>query len=146
VLEACAKADALVMAAAVADYRPAAPSSQKIKKGPPGPASPEPIELAQTADILAEAPKGIVRVGFAAESADLLANARAKLDGKRLDLIAANDITQEGAGFGSDTNRVTLLDADGAEELPVLPKYDVAMRLLDRVAGLLAGRPLHAAP
>ena len=81
-------------------------------------------------------------MGFAAESGDLLANARAKLEGKRLDLIAANDITQEGAGFGSDTNRVTLLDAASAEELPVLPKYDVAMRILDKVAGLLAPRSM----
>lgn len=142
VFEACAQADALVMAAAVADYRPAAPSSQKIKKGPAGSSGPSSIELAQTADILAEAPKGIVRVGFAAESGDLLTNARAKLEGKRLDLIAANDITQEDAGFGSDTNRVTLLDATSAEELPVLPKYDVAMRILDRVAGLLAPRSM----
>ena len=100
------------------------------------------IELAHTPDILAEAPKGIVRVGFAAESGDLLANARAKLEGKRLDLIAANDITQEGAGFGSDTNRVTLLDAASAEERPVLPKYDVAMRILDQGAGLLAPRSM----
>jgi len=142
VLEACAQADVIVMAAAVADYRPATPSSQKIKKGPAGSGGPGSIELEQTADILAEAPKGIVRVGFAAESGDLLANARAKLEGKRLDLIAANDITQEGAGFGSDTNRVTLLDAASAEELPVLPKYDVAMRILDKVAGLLAPRSM----
>ena len=92
-------------------------------------------------DIIAAAPRNIVRVGFAAESTDLLANAKAKLQQKGLDLIAANDITHDDSGFGADTNQVTLLDPHGgAEELPLLPKYDVAWRLLDRVVSLLQGK------
>ena len=137
VLDACNNADALIMAAAVADYKPTEPSAQKIKK------SDETlhVDLESTADIIASAPRNILRVGFAAESANLLANAKIKLQKKGLDLIAANDITHEGSGFGADTNQVTLLDAQGgAEQLPLLPKYDVAWRLLDRVVSLLQGK------
>ena len=78
-----------------------------------------------------------MRVGFAAESENLVANAAAKVKSKSLDLIAANDITSEGSGFGTDTNRVTLIDRDmNVEELPLLTKYEVGNRILDRVAGL----------
>ena len=80
---------------------------------------------------------GLVKVGFAAESEDLLANARGKLEEKGLDLIVANDVTAEGCGFGSDTNRVTLLDREGEEDLPLMSKYDVSARVLDRVVGLI---------
>ena len=139
VLEACAGADALVMAAAVADYQPAAAVGQKIKRTAEGLT----LSLMKTPDILAEVGErpGLVKVGFAAESEDLLANARKKLGSKGLDLIAANDITAEGSGFGSDTNRVLLLGRDGSEEeLPLLPKYEVAGRILDRVAAIIVAR------
>ena len=143
VLDACNNADALIMAAAVADYRPSGPSAQKIKKSD----QTLHVDLEPTADIIASAPRNIIRVGFAAESTDLLANAKAKLQQKGLDLIAANDITHEGSGFGADTNLVTLLDPQGgAEELPLLPKYDVAWRLLDRVVTLLQGKGQLVAP
>ncbi|MGH2470098.1 MAG: phosphopantothenoylcysteine decarboxylase, partial [Chloroflexota bacterium] len=79
-----------------------------------------------------------VKVGFAAETNDLLANAQEKLRRKQLHLIAANDVLEEGSGFGTDTNRVLLLGRDGSvEELPLLAKRDVAARILDRVQPLL---------
>ena len=124
------KADALVMAAAVADYRPTETAGQKIKKADDD----LNISLAKTTDILKSAKGNFVRVGFAAESQNLVENAKAKVDTKNLDLIAANDITAEGSGFGSDTNKVTLIDRDLAvEELPLLSKYEVSNRILDRV-------------
>ena len=136
VVSECAEADALIMAAAVADYQPAEAVGQKIKRR----AESLTLPLVRTPDILEEVGRrqGLVKVGFAAESEELLANARQKLQAKGLDLIAANDVTADGAGFGSDTNRVVLLDRDGGEEeLPLLNKYEVAMRILDRVAALL---------
>ena len=127
------KADALVMAAAVADYRPTETAGQKIKKAD-GDLN---ISLAKTTDILKSVKGDFVRVGFAAESQNLVENAKAKVRSKQLDLIVANDITAEGSGFGSDTNKVTLIDRDLAvEELPLLNKYDVSNRILDRVKGL----------
>jgi phosphopantothenoylcysteine decarboxylase/phosphopantothenate--cysteine ligase len=132
------EADALIMAAAVSDYRVANPATHKIKKQGAA-ARGMTIELVANPDILAETTGNFVKVGFAAESEDLLANAQGKLARKGLDLIAANDITGEGSGFGSDTNRVILLGRDGMpEELPLLSKRDVADRLLDRVVALLA--------
>lgn len=135
----CADAAALIMAAAVADYQPAEPIGQKIKReGSEGLT----LSLARTPDVLAEVgrPKGLVKVGFAAESHDLLKNAARKLEAKDLDLIAANDITATDAGFSVDTNRVVLLGRDGArEDLPLMTKYEVAWRILDRVADLLTG-------
>lgn len=137
VLAACGAADALIMAAAVSDFRAARPGQQKIKKGEGGLL----LELEQTEDILAAVPDGPLKVGFAAETEDLLANAAKKLTAKRLDLICANDVSAPDAGFGVDTNRVTILDAQGGvEELPLLSKYEVAQRLLDRVAALLSQR------
>ena len=134
-------ADALVMAAAVADYHPAQVAAQKIKKT----GDELTLHLARTADILTEVarqreagrgPK--LTVGFAAETQDLLSNARAKLQRKRLDLIAANNVTAADAGFAVDTNRVTLLGADGsAEPLPLMSKDDVAHEIWDRVVRLL---------
>jgi len=135
----CADAQALVMAAAVADYQPAEAIGQKIKRRSEGLT----LSLVRTPDILAEvgSQPGLVKVGFAAESEELLANARQKLAAKGLDLIAANDVTAEESGFGSDTNRVTLLGRDGyQEDLPLMPKYDVAARILDRVVRLLEAK------
>ena len=144
VLEACFEADALIMAAAVADYRPKTTSDAKIKKGANRSIT---LKMVRTPDILAEAPKELVRVGFAAESDDLIKNAKLKLKGKGLELIAANDITKEGSGFGTDTNQVTLLHAGGTiEELPLLSKYDVAWELLNRVRDLLDARPRPERP
>ncbi len=141
VLSASEGADALVMAAAVADYRPAESALQKIKKTE-GDLT---LQLSRTPDILAEvarrresgrAPQ--VAVGFAAETEDLLANAREKLQRKRLDLIAANDVSAADAGFGVDTNQVTLLAADGTvEALPLMSKEEVAHEIWDRVGQLL---------
>jgi len=133
----CRDAEVLVMAAAVADYQPAATALQKIKRHAPKLT----LELERTPDILAESGRGFLKVGFAAESEDLLANARRKLEAKGLDLIVANDITAAGSGFGSDTNRVVILDRGGREErLPLLSKYEVAQRLWDRIVPLLPKR------
>ncbi|MGQ0568279.1 MAG: bifunctional phosphopantothenoylcysteine decarboxylase/phosphopantothenate--cysteine ligase CoaBC [Armatimonadota bacterium] len=134
VIEACRQADALVMAAAVADYRPVTAAPQKVKKG----AATWTVELTQNPDILAEVDGPTVKVGFAAETEDLIDNALRKLEAKRLDLIVANDVSGPDSGFDADTNRVVILDRAGdAEELPLLPKYEVAQRILDRVADLL---------
>jgi phosphopantothenoylcysteine decarboxylase/phosphopantothenate--cysteine ligase len=134
-LEAFGRADALLMAAAVADYRPAAAADQKIKKAKDGLT----LDLVRTTDILAQVADlrraDQVVVGFAAETQDLLPNAREKLQRKRLDLIVANDARQ---AMGADTNQVTLIGADGSvRELPVLPKETVAEQVLDRVTDLL---------
>jgi phosphopantothenoylcysteine decarboxylase/phosphopantothenate--cysteine ligase len=133
VQEHAAKADALIMAAAVADYRPVEAADQKIKKTEDD----LNIALAKTTDILKTAKGDFVRVGFAAESQNLVENAKVKVGSKNLDLIVANDITAEGSGFGAETNKVTLIDRDLAiEELPLMTKYDVSTRILDRVKAL----------
>jgi phosphopantothenoylcysteine decarboxylase/phosphopantothenate--cysteine ligase len=142
VLDASSQADVLLMAAAVADFRPSSPAGQKIKKEAGIPT----IQLENTPDILAavarkktETGSPRITVGFAAESTDLLENARAKLSAKKLDLIVANDISATDAGFAVDNNRVTLLDASGqVESLPLMTKAEVAKAVLDRVVGLLA--------
>jgi phosphopantothenoylcysteine decarboxylase/phosphopantothenate--cysteine ligase len=134
VTKAVAGADALIMAAAVADYRPKDTAKAKIKKDAPTLT----LELVRTPDILAGAKGDFIKVGFAAESEDLVANAAKKLKAKRLDLIVANDITARGSGFGAETNKVTIIDKSGrAESLPLMSKREVAGRILDRVAGLL---------
>lgn len=127
----CDDADVLVMAAAVSDWRPRATAPQKIKKGPSEHWS---IDLIQTPDILAEIDHArLVKIGFAAETECILSNAQAKIQTKGLDLIVANDVTAESSGFEADTNQVTLLDKNGrVEELPVLDKYEVGRRILDR--------------
>jgi phosphopantothenoylcysteine decarboxylase/phosphopantothenate--cysteine ligase len=136
VLNACVGADALVMAAAVSDYRPAQVAEQKIKKN--GKDDGLTLEMVKNPDFFVEVPAGVLRVGFAAETENLIDNARAKIDSKALSLIVANDVTREGSGFGTDTNQVTLIDAAGeAEELPLLSKYEVGHRILDRIVGLL---------
>lgn len=135
-----ATADTLIMAAAPADFRPDGVAGQKIKKGDETPV----LSLAFTADILkstrdARRP-GCVIVGFALETDDLEANAQAKLASKDLDLIVANGVSSD-AGFGADTNRVTIFGRDGAREaLPLQSKADVAEAILDRVAGQFDGR------
>ena len=135
VAEAAAQTDALVMVAAVADYQPKRAAKEKIKKEK---AQSLNLELIRTPDILAEVKGGFLKVGFAAESEDLVTNARRKLEEKQLDIIVANDITDASGGFGADTNRVTLISRDGkVENLPLLTKREVADKILDRVAGLL---------
>jgi phosphopantothenoylcysteine decarboxylase/phosphopantothenate--cysteine ligase len=143
-----AGADALVMAAAVADYRPAQPATQKIKKGsaaenPDGSLT---LRLVRNPDILAELAElsesaGVIRVGFAAETTDVAAHAAAKLAGKGLHLIVANDVSKAGSGFGTPTNEVTIFHADGRiEPLTLLPKTEVAAAVWDRVVPLLRPR------
>jgi len=141
VLAVIPQASALIMAAAVADFMPVARAEQKIKKESGIPH----IELQATPDILAavaafKAEIGWPRltIGFAAESQDLLVNARSKLQAKKLDFIAANDISAIDAGFGAEDNRVTLLFADGrVEALPLMSKAEVAEVILERVVALL---------
>ena len=134
VAKAVSGADVLMMAAAVADYQPKGIAKAKIKKESPGLT----LELVRTPDILAEVKGNFLKVGFAAESEDLIANAKKKLKQKQLDLTVANDITDPESGFGADTNKVTLIDKKGiVESLPLMTKREVADRILDRVGGLL---------
>jgi len=134
VAKAVTKADALIMAAAVTDYQPRTTAKDKIKKDK----SELKLELVRTPDILAEVKGNFVRVGFAAESNDIIANAKKKLAGKKLDMIVANDITATDSGFGVDTNRVIIIDKKGGvEELPLMSKREVAERILDGVVGLV---------
>lgn len=131
------KATMLLMAAAVADYRPRAPLAAKIKKSP----TPLSIDLVPTTDILAEVaqcrPPGLFVVGFAAETERLVERATEKLRSKALDLIVANDVGMPGIGFGSEMNEVTLIDRTGAATtVSRLPKRAVAERILDQVERL----------
>jgi phosphopantothenoylcysteine decarboxylase/phosphopantothenate--cysteine ligase len=143
-------ADVVVMTAAVADFRPADVAAQKIKRAALG----AKIELALVAnpDLLAQlgARRGRARrpvlVGFAAETADLIENARGKLEAKRCDLVVANDVGEPGAGFAVDTNHVTLVDREAAVDVPPGPKAEVAHRILDRVVALLAASSATPAP
>ena len=138
VLVACASADALIMAAAVSDYRPAEAADQKLKKVEGGLVLP----LVKNDSFFPEVPASVVKVAFAAETENLLENAMRKPDTHGpLDLIVANDVTASDAGFGADTNRVIILDANGnRQELPLLSKYEVAGHILNRVQQILAPR------
>jgi phosphopantothenoylcysteine decarboxylase/phosphopantothenate--cysteine ligase len=137
VVKAVAKTDALIMAAAVADYMPKIMAAQKIKKGTGGLT----LELVKTPDILSEVKGKFVKVGFAAETEDLLANAKKKLVSKELDIIVANDVTVKHSGFGAETNKVTILKKDGKpEDLPLMSKREVAEKILDNIAKLLKAR------
>jgi phosphopantothenoylcysteine decarboxylase/phosphopantothenate--cysteine ligase len=146
------------MAAAVADFRPAAPADHKLARTDAGLT----LELVANPDLLAEIGRLVrglddagnpsrrpleprpVLVGFAAETGSL-ERASAKLAAKRVDLLVANDVAEEGSGFGTPTNRVTILGAGGSEEaLPLLPKREVAERILDRVVGALDARDAAA--
>jgi len=138
VKKAVVKAEALIMAAAVADYRPRRVSKEKIKRERVASLK---MELEQTPDILAEVKGKFVRIGFAAESENLVSNAKKKLEKKQLDLVVANDITVKGSGIGADNNQVVIIDRKGkVEKLPLLPKREVADRILDRVAQLWVGK------
>jgi phosphopantothenoylcysteine decarboxylase/phosphopantothenate--cysteine ligase len=147
VLETCHQAEVLIMAAAVADFRPKSVAEQKIKKKDDTEGLT--IELTRNPDILAEVAQQKaagygprVTVGFAAETENLLRNAQSKLERKKLDLIVANDVTAPDAGFATDTNRVTLLSPDGrATELPLMSKVEVAEAIFDAVGPLLVKAP-----
>ncbi len=163
VLNAVEEADALVMSAAVADYRPAVAAEQKLKKEGKGAQELDEeggfqLRLVRNPDILGELaaaskePEGaggipgshkqqrrLVRVGFAAETGDVISYARGKLAAKRLDLLVANDVSRSDSGFGAETNKVYILHADGAmEDLPVMPKTGVAAAIWDRIVHLLS--------
>jgi phosphopantothenoylcysteine decarboxylase/phosphopantothenate--cysteine ligase, prokaryotic len=138
-------ADVLIMAAAPADFRPASAASQKIKKRPTTSAATQSIELAETDDILrstiSRRKPGSVVVGFALESENLIANSASKLEAKQLDMIVANSATEKGAGFGGDTNRVTILSRSGSQEhIPLMSKTALADVILDRIEALIDGR------
>jgi phosphopantothenoylcysteine decarboxylase/phosphopantothenate--cysteine ligase len=141
VLQETQNADILLMAAAVADFRPRQVRTQKIKKQE----ALTLLELEPTPDILSEVAarraqthRPLVMVGFAAESQDLIENATHKLQSKGLDMIVANDILARDAGFGVDTNRVTLLYQNGAREsLPLMTKAQVAEAILQRILTFL---------
>ena len=139
VLDASRGADAVVMAAAVADFRPEVAADEKLKKegGPPQ------VRLVATPDILAElgaAEGNLVLVGFAAETRDVERGGREKLRRKGLDLLVANEVGREGTGFGSETNRAAIIAADGQDEpLREWTKLELASAVCDRIAKLLAG-------
>jgi phosphopantothenoylcysteine decarboxylase/phosphopantothenate--cysteine ligase len=137
VLKATAAADVLIMSAAVADYRPATVAEGKIKRE----AETLTLEMVKTSDILGEVKGDIIKVGFAAESSDVINRGTEKLKRKHLDLIVVNDITAKDSGFDADTNRVAFIDRGGkVEQLPLMLKSEVAHKILDRVAALLAGK------
>ena len=135
VLAECQQYDVIIKAAAVLDWRPKETAAHKIKKG----RGVQTLELVENPDILAElgcsrGNRRCVLVGFAAETQDLIANAQEKLKKKNLDLIVVNDVSREDAGFEADTNAVKIVYRDGPmEELPLMPKQEVADQLLDRV-------------
>ncbi len=141
VLSESARTDALIMAAAIADFRPAEIASKKLKKRDGIPqitleAAPDVLKAVASQKSSASRPR--VVVGFAAESRDLIANAAEKLESKKLDLIVANDISASDAGFDVDENRVTLLYADGKQEkLSLRSKFDVAEIIIARLGVLL---------
>lgn len=148
VMERAVEQDAIVMSAAVADYTPAEPAVQKVKKSD-GPLT---ITLNRTKDILGDLGKlpsrrqGLpVLVGFAAETSDVVAYATSKLHSKAADLIVANDVSRADAGFDVDTNAVTLVTRAGAEDIPLQAKSAVAARILDRIEQFLIAVPAKTA-
>ena len=157
VFNAVVEADVLVMSAAVADYRPAVMAAQKLKKEGKGAQEVDAeggfnLRLVRNPDILGELAdvsetpevdperrKRLVRVGFAAETGDVITYARGKLAAKRLDLLVANDVSRSDSGFGAETNKVYIFHATGAmEDLPVMPKTGVAAAIWDRIVHLLS--------
>ncbi len=142
VVERAPEVDVAVFAAAVADFRPSEARDRKVKRTETGASLT--LDLEENPDVAIESRgvrrEGGVRVGFALETDDLVENAARKLEAKGFDLVVANDATEEGAGFGVSTNRVTILDAGGGQDvLPLLSKDEVAEHILDRVAVLLQG-------
>jgi len=149
VIDAVTGSDALVMAAAVADFRPRRASTTKLGRG-----EGLTLQLEPTEDILAAVSAALaipgapsrrpILIGFAAETGSL-DRAPDKLRRKGIDLLVANDVSEPGSGFGTDTNRVAILAADGSrDDLPLLPKREVAERILDRVAAALDARDAAA--
>ena len=137
VLARAAEQDVVIQAAAPADYRPAHPSAQKIKKQAGEGITLELVENPDIAAAVGAAKRpGQTLVGFAAETEHLLDNARRKLDKKNLDMIVANDVSQPGAGFNVDTNMATLLTREGMVECPLQSKRDLAERILDEIVAL----------
>jgi len=140
VLAALPGADAVIMAAAIADYRPATPSYEKLKKRDQG--DELSLTLVRNPDVLeaivAKRDARTLVVGFKAETGDAVAEATRMLREKKLDLVVANDVTAAGSEFGSETDQVTLVSADGAEALPLLAKREVARRLIAKIAERLA--------
>lgn len=130
----------VIKAAAVADYRPSSRSARKIKKGGDG----LDLQLERNPDIISEVGKkkgNRILVGFAVETENIVENARDKLKKKNMDIIVANDVTKEGAGFGYDTNIIKIITADGKiESIPLMSKMEVADRILDRVNKIIVGR------
>jgi phosphopantothenoylcysteine decarboxylase/phosphopantothenate--cysteine ligase len=127
-------ADALIMAAAIADFRPNIPYSQKLKTDKQS----LKLSLTKNPDILGTVKGNFIKVGFAAETQSLEANARKKLIEKDLDFIVANNVIEIGSEFGSDTNRVVILDNKGSiNALPIMSKEDIAERILDRVVEII---------
>ena len=140
VAKAVTGADALIMAAAVADFQPQTTAAQKIKKTAAG--GKMTLPLVATPDILTETKGRFLKVGFAAETEDIVENARGKMKNKQLDLIVANDVTSPDSGFEVDTIRVSIIGPDSrTENLPLMTKKEVADRLMDRIAGMLSGKP-----
>ena len=141
--------DILISAAAIADFRPVTTHGRKLKKE-----SGKGIQLERTPDVLkavaerrAKLGRPKLVVGFAAETSDLIANATRKLESKGLEMIVLNDITATDAGFGVDTNRVTILTRDGAAEtLPLMDKEEVAFNILHRIRGLLGAQSIGWSP
>ena len=151
VMRAAAGADAVIMAAAVADYTPAQPARGKLAKSE----APMTLNLQRTRDILGDlgsmrdglGPAAPVLVGFAAETEDVVGRARAKRARKRVDLIVANDVSLPDRGFDAETNAVTIVGEHGDEDVPLQSKHRVASIILDRVDDLLrarAGSPASA--
>jgi phosphopantothenoylcysteine decarboxylase/phosphopantothenate--cysteine ligase len=145
VLELYPRVDVVIKAAAVADYRPRAAAAQKIKKSNADLV----LELEKNPDILMELgrqKRHQLLVGFAAETEDLITNAREKITRKNLDMLVANDVTQPGAGFGADTNVVNILYPDGkVEPLPLMDKLALSKVIWDKVLQLKAGKKINAA-
>lgn len=138
VLAAAEGADALVMAAAVSDYRPEAVSAQKIKKSGTGLT----LELCAIPNFIPELPPGVLRVGFAAETDPDLAKAAVKLSSRGFDMLCLNDVSRPGAGFEADTNALWILDRAGVRaETPLLPKTEIARIVMEHTAALLRQKP-----
>src|SRR5213596_507818 len=141
VLKLLPESTVVIKTAAVADYRPKAAAEQKIKRK--GPIT---LELEPTADILAELARhksSQIIVGFAAETENVLENARKKLASKSLDAIVVNDVSRKGVGFDSDRNAVTIITHDSVVEVPETTKWEVAQRVLDEIVRLRDRRKIR---
>lgn len=125
------KADAIIMAAAISDWKPTVASLEKIKKVGANTLN---LELTKTEDVIASINGSkLIKVGFAAETENLVQNAKIKLKEKNLDFVVANQINQENPVFGAETNKVVFIDKHGEEDLPEIPKYDIGHLILDRL-------------